>query len=54
MAPVDLATLVISSFWTLPAQKMSLSAKYWVARSPIGREERIILAPDLTIESNLA
>ena len=41
-APVALATLVISSYGTLPAQKRPLSAKYWVARSPIGSLERTI------------
>jgi hypothetical protein len=28
LAPVAFSTLLISSFWTLPAQKMFLSAKY--------------------------
>lgn len=54
IAPVALATLWRSSFCTLPAQKISLSAKYCVARSPIGSPERIILAPDWTSKSSLA
>jgi len=54
IAPVALPTLYKSSFWTLPAQKMSLSAKYWVARSPIGMLESTILAPELTILSNFS
>ena len=34
--PVALATRFISSEATRPAQKSLRSAKYWVARSPIG------------------
>mmetsp|Transcript_20316 Transcript_20316/g.19254 ORF Transcript_20316/g.19254 Transcript_20316/m.19254 type:complete len:209 (-) Transcript_20316:781-1407(-) len=55
MTPVvDFATLFKSSWGTLPAQKRPLSAKYWVAKSPMGSLERIIWAPDLTILSNLS
>ena len=36
LAPVACSTLLMSSLATLPAQKMFLSAKYCVARSPIG------------------
>jgi len=48
-APVALQTLSKSSWVTRPAQKISLSAKYWVAKSPIGSLERIILAPEAII-----
>ena len=44
-APVDLATLLMSSLVTLPAQKMPRSANHWVARSPMGSFDRTILAP---------
>mmetsp|Transcript_14096 Transcript_14096/g.21083 ORF Transcript_14096/g.21083 Transcript_14096/m.21083 type:complete len:299 (-) Transcript_14096:746-1642(-) len=47
-APVALDTLSRSSVATLPAQNMPRSAKYWVARSPIGRRDRTTLAPHLT------
>jgi len=53
-APVDLATLFKSSSLTLPAQKMFLSAKYCVAKSPIGSFDSTTLAPKLTILSSLA
>jgi hypothetical protein len=45
---VALATLSRSSEATRPAQKSWRSAKYWVARSPMGSLERMILAPDST------
>ena len=38
---------------TLPAQKMSLSAKYCVARSPMASRDSTTLAPDCTIFSSL-
>ena len=41
------ATLLISSFVTLPAQNIPLSANHWVARSPMGSFDRTILAPTL-------
>mmetsp|Transcript_22774 Transcript_22774/g.31221 ORF Transcript_22774/g.31221 Transcript_22774/m.31221 type:complete len:304 (-) Transcript_22774:843-1754(-) len=53
-APVALATRSRSSVATLPALKMPLSAKYCVARSPIGRRDRMILAPLSTHMSSLS
>mmetsp|Transcript_22321 Transcript_22321/g.32501 ORF Transcript_22321/g.32501 Transcript_22321/m.32501 type:complete len:283 (-) Transcript_22321:441-1289(-) len=47
-APVALETLSRSSVATLPAQNIPLSAKYCVARSPIGKRERTTLAPHFT------
>lgn len=47
--PVAFYVLIRSSLVTLPAQKMSLSAKYYVARSPIGSLDKIIVAPVSTI-----
>ena len=44
-APVALQTLSRSSYGTRPAQKIFLSAKYWVAKSPMGSLERITFAP---------
>ena len=52
--PVDLATLFKSSDGTLPAQKIPLSAKYYVAKSPIGSFDKMILAPVWIILSNLS
>lgn len=37
---------------TRPAQKISRSAKYCVARSPIARRDRTIFAPDAAIASS--
>jgi len=39
---------------TLPAQKISRSAKYWVAKSPMANLDRTILAPDSTHLSSLS
>jgi len=47
--PTAFYVLIRSSLATLPAQKISLSAKYWVARSPIGSLDNTILAPVSTI-----
>jgi len=47
--PTAFYVRIRSSFTTLPAQKISLSAKYWVARSPIGSLDKTILAPVSTI-----
>lgn len=44
---LTIMVLFRSSSWTLPAQNRSLSAKYWVATSPIGNLDRTTLAPDL-------
>jgi len=44
-APVAFESLIKSSSLTLPAQNISLSANYCVARSPIGNFEQIIFAP---------
>jgi hypothetical protein len=52
--PVADASLVRSSVGTLPAQKIFLSAKYWVAKSPIGSLENTQLAPDYTILSSFS
>jgi hypothetical protein len=46
LAPVACSTLLISSFATRPAQKTFRSAKYCVAKSPIGSCERTTFAPD--------
>ena len=53
-APVDLATLLISSLGTLPAQKIPLSANHWVAKSPMGSLERTIWAPTSSIFFSLS
>mmetsp|Transcript_17196 Transcript_17196/g.30845 ORF Transcript_17196/g.30845 Transcript_17196/m.30845 type:complete len:254 (+) Transcript_17196:451-1212(+) len=52
--PVALATRSRSFASTRPAQKISRSAKYWVARSPMGSFERTILAPEATMASSLS
>lgn len=52
--PVALANLRISSPGTLPAQKMPLSAKYWVARSPMGSLDNMIWAPHATSLSSFS
>lgn len=46
-APVAWQTRSRSSDVTRPAQKMSRSAKYWVAKSPMGSLDRTTLAPVL-------
>mmetsp|Transcript_45718 Transcript_45718/g.74573 ORF Transcript_45718/g.74573 Transcript_45718/m.74573 type:complete len:229 (+) Transcript_45718:458-1144(+) len=51
--PVALATRCKSSSATRPAQNMSRSAKYCVARSPIASRDSTIFAPDATILSSL-
>eukprot|EP00976_Prorocentrum_cordatum_P084017 1185476-Prorocentrum_minimum.AAC.4 len=51
-APVALATRCMSPSSQRPAQNMLRSAKYWVARSPIGRRERMMLAPEATHASS--
>ena len=52
--PTALTVRAKSSAGTRPAQKMSRSAKYWVAKSPIGSLERTTLAPVWTIFSNFS
>lgn len=47
-------TLNKSSYTTLPAQNIFLSAKYYVAKSPIGNFDKTIYAPALTIISNFS
>lgn len=47
--PVALYNLCISSWGTLPAQKIPLSAKYWVAKSPMGSLDNTIRAPESLI-----
>ena len=49
--PVALPTLLRSSSGTLPAENNPLSAKYWVAKSPIGNFDKTTWAPDLIILS---
>lgn len=49
-----LASLCKSSNLTLPAQNIPLSAKYCVAKSPIGNLDRTILQPRLAILSNFS
>lgn len=44
---LTIMVLLRSSSCTLPAQNRSLSAKYWVATSPIGNLDKTTLAPDL-------
>jgi len=51
--PTALTTRLRSSVATRPAQKMWRSAKYWVARSPIGRRDRTTVAPELAMSSSL-
>lgn len=50
IAPVGLFPTIMvlfrSSSCTLPAQNRSLSAKYWVATSPMGSLDKTTLAPD--------
>jgi len=52
LAPVAFDTLSISSAGTLPAQNKLRSAKYWVAKSPIGNLLKTTFAPEFTIFSN--
>jgi len=54
IAPVAFATLLTSSYVTLPAQNNPLSAKYYVARSPIGNLDKTILAPESTMIYNFS
>lgn len=51
-APVALAVLFKSASSTLPAQKISWSAKNCVAISPIGNFDKTILAPQSLIRFN--
>ena len=51
--PTALTTRFRSSVATRPAQKMFRSAKYCVARSPIGKRDRTTVAPDSAISSSL-
>ena len=50
--PTAFTTRLRSSAGTRPAQNTSLSAKYWVAKSPIGNLESTTFAPVLTIVSS--
>lgn len=39
---------------TRPAQKMPLSAKYWVAKSPIANLDKTMLAPEFAQLANFS
>jgi hypothetical protein len=52
--PHAAATRLRSSSATRPAQKSSRSAKYCVARSPMGSRERTTCAPVATMASSLS
>jgi len=54
IAPVALETRSTSSLGPRPAQNILRSAKYWVAKSPMGNLDKTIWAPLLTIFSNLS
>lgn len=54
MPPTAFVTLLRSSSLTLPAQNIFLSAKYCVAKSPIGNFDSIMFAPNFTQFSNFS